>query len=213
MKTTGISFSLAMVRALIRQRSPKTQTRRLVRAAPQVHGSTWSWLCVKERRYVSGDTVQQFAIQLAKCCPYGARGDRLYVREPWRTEARYDHLRPTELPSNARIWFEADGEPRHCLAGRYRHARFMPQNVARIWLSITEVRAHRIQDILEREALEEGAKRVPTGDIAYSHDTDACNEVYPTAAASFKAIWGAINGPASWGENPWVFAITFRRIK
>lgn len=35
---------------------------------------------------------------------------------------------------------------------------------------------------------------------------------YPTAVAAYRALWESIHGAGSWSKNPWVFALTFRRL-
>jgi hypothetical protein len=34
-----------------------------------------------------------------------------------------------------------------------------------------------------------------------------------TACAAFRRLWESINGPGSWKANPFVWAITFKRVK
>ncbi len=86
MKERPILFSGAMVRALLRDVDPKTQTRRVVKPQPEVSEKgnlMGEWL----RRPLDGlilPRLQDIAIH----CPYGAVGDRLWVKESfWGCDA------------------------------------------------------------------------------------------------------------------------------
>lgn len=78
----------------------------------------------------------------------------------------------------------------------------MPRWASRIFLEVTEVRVERLQAISEEDACAEG---VP-----------ASNGAAPTgwARQNFADLWDEINGVrAPWASNPWVWAITFRRVQ
>ncbi|MBK8200408.1 MAG: hypothetical protein IPK75_18830 [Acidobacteria bacterium] len=85
--------------------------------------------------------------RIAERCPYGKPGDRLWVREAWRAPSLFDHLPPRDIPP--------------ATYSRYRHARFMPRWASRIDLEVTEVRAQRLQEISEEDAIAEGARFGP----------------------------------------------------
>ena len=100
-------------------------------------------------------------------CPYGAPGERLWVREAWKTGCKLDQFTSSEIkqryldagwkePVGAPLYYLADG---HWTAsgatmiarisgtgGRYRHPRFMPRWASRILLEITEVRVQRLRE-------------------------------------------------------------------
>jgi hypothetical protein len=143
-------------------------------------------------------------------CPFGKPGDCIWPREPWKTLAKYDGLKPSELP----LLSEDRYSPIEYLAGgtninggdsladlgRYRHARFMCRWMSRNLSEIVSVRAERLQDISERDALAEGM-------------------TFPTALAwggnpieAFHYIWYKINGADSWGRNPWVWRVEFKSL-
>lgn len=117
-----------------------------------------------------------------------------------------------QLEGNGRIW---------------KPAIHLPRWASRITLEVTEVRVQRLQEISEEDAKAEGV--APIGDVgcpcegddddpgphlpacAWSHiDIDPEAEPY---RAAFAVLWDAINGDrASWASNPWVWAISFRRV-
>jgi hypothetical protein len=155
----------------------KTQTRRLVRPQPwygsQVPGGPhYIWPPGSGRRFDGYD----IGPQLAPFCPYGGAGDRLWLREAWRTGVSLDKLNGTEIAQKALdadypkpwapIQYEADGvrdnwiEDVFGAPGRLRIARFMPRWASRIVLEIEEVRAERLHEISEEDAKAEGV-RIP----------------------------------------------------
>lgn len=206
MKERGIPFSAAMVRVVLDDR--KTQTRRTVKlpswtASVTVDkgGTIWGpgpYLKAHRAEPVPDDVGAMERMH----CPYGYPGDRLWVREAWRVEREHDALSGSDLDIDARwpeVFYECDDariEAREDL-GRYRHARFMPRWASRITLEITEVRAQRLQDISEADAYAEGF-RAAFGP-GFFHRT-------------FDSLWDGINGDGAWAANPWVWAITFKRI-
>jgi hypothetical protein len=127
-------------------------------------------------------------------------GDRLWVRETFAmNEAkagppvvyRADHGKAqsvfVERPHSAE-W--------DVVVTRWRPSIFMPRAASRILLEITDVRVQRLQEISDEDARAEGYDR--------SH-------AFPREW--FALLWERIHGPGSWHANPWVWAITFRRIQ
>jgi hypothetical protein len=77
----------------------------------------------------------------------------------------------------------------------------MPRWASRITLELTDVRVQRLQEISEEDAAAEGVEeRIPF---------QAERGLYKP---SFKKLWDCINGDGSWDANPWLWAITFKRI-
>lgn len=196
-----ILFSGPMVQALLA--GTKTQTRRVVKVTRRTE-----WL-------LRGDWADSFITnpgnKLLDECPYGTKGDRLWVKEAWAYRLDMDHLNGTELYDAGvrEAWYWADGPGRCCntgcngAAGRVRAARFMPRWASRITLEITEVRVQRLQEISEADAIAEGCRAVSM------HSLD-CDSIPPSR--EFAALWDSINGAGSWSSNPWVWAISFRRV-
>lgn len=92
---------------------------------------------------------------------------------------------------------KADCGPLHAaLVSKWKPSIFMPRNLSRITLEITNVRVERLQDISEADAISEGV--VPGGR-------------FPMCARGVYAdLWDSINGEGSWDKNPWVWVIEFR---
>ena len=208
-----ISFSGPMARALIA--GTKTQTRRLVRLPRGVDrrhftvSSTW----IDPNRGVEichwpGDD----AVVVRQRQPY-AVGDRLYVREHWRTVARLDDVAPRYIEPGTLISHEAnyESEPNDGCRGKLRLGMHMPRWPSRITLTVTDVRVERLQDISEADAQAEGLIRA-NGGLGWWHGFEADPPGYlphPLARGAYALLWNHLHGPGSWEANPWVAAYTF----
>lgn len=144
-----------------------------------------------------------------------ATGDRLWVREAWRTNAMWDHLSPRQLAEESEqygrvsVLFEAGGALPGSVAvkdaGRIRPSMHMPRWASRLTLLVTDVRVERLQDISEADAIAEG---VPDfSQIDASHAEASARLDWPRR--QYAALWNSINGPGAWDENPWVVAVSF----
>lgn len=149
-----IIFSAPMVRALLEGR--KTMTRRILKPQPNSEGL-----------FEDLDDAMR-ALQWT-------RGDRLWVREAWRTEARYDETRPIDLlhPEIAKDMgqrvplcsYEADyqQEPNDGCRGRLRPSIHMPRWASRLTLTVTAFKVERLQEISETDAQAEGMTFIDFG--------------------------------------------------
>src|SRR5690606_14406736 len=75
----------------------------------------------------------------------------------------------------------------------------------------TGVRAERLHEITEADAISEGVAANP-----YVMCDGTVDELMSISARdNFRALWDKINGKrpgCSWGDNPWVWAASFRRV-
>ena len=199
MKERPILFSGPMVRAILSGR--KTVTRRVIAAFPAGRGHVqpltagpWEW---------SPDGGFDLGV-VASVCPFGAPGDRLWVRETFAESVpgceeqggfsyRADHVDP-----------RGDG-PAHPMT--WRPSIFMPRAVSRIALDVVSVRAERLQDITDEEIAAEGVTMQALIVLGVPS--------FPWSAAPldlWRLGWNAINGKrAPWEANPWVWRVEFRR--
>ena len=198
MKERGILFSGEMVRALLS--GTKTQTRRLVKVRPgyQIFDDDeqpWPLWTPRAAELGGHDSEQP--------CPYGAVGDRLWVREAWRVSSFFDARPPRDIGAGTSCSYEATSPRAGTATGRYRHARFMPRWASRITLELTDVRVQRLTTISEEDARAEGVEPMTRG-------PDACAAFGFTLA--YARLWDVINGRGAWYANPWVWALTFKRV-
>lgn len=215
-KEHPIPFGTPMVRALLNDR--KTQTRRTVKKLlkhgpitefekSDTKGYDWHFRDKKMRWH---DMDNARVLQL---CPYGTPGDRLWVRETWqgykRTSYEYNEWEAAEtikdVTKNGYTSFEyaTDGKS---YPERWFPSIYMPRIASRILLEIINVKVERLTDISEEDAIAEGC--ISTAVVNEAGD-DYTGE-YPSEV--FRRLWQSINGPGSWGLNPWVWVIKFKRI-
>ncbi len=202
-----ILFSAPMIRALLA--GTKTQTRRALRVQPPAgtfQVSTWHHPDPRPHFFAWQELPHETAMiadDYAYPCPYGAPGDRLWVREAFNDD-------------RAEIVYRADGglPGEWCDAGsRWRPSIHMPRTASRITLEITGVRVERLQDISEADAAAEGLTTLSEGaDQTWAVDADPRSE-HQTARETYHWLWDAINGDGSWEANPWVWVVVFKRVE
>jgi hypothetical protein len=202
-----ILFSGEMVRAILDGR--KTQTRRVIRPQPGQDNR----IPFPGKKCV----INICDPRLSDMSPYGKPGDLLILKSSWATEKQYDHLPPSKLPKEARIWTLWQGDkPDWC--GRTRRARFVPKSLYNEFpkAMIKGIRVGRVQDISEADAKAEGVLPVnstPKGGF------DSCGgyglENGSSYVCGFELLWDSINAPRGfgWSENPYVWVIEFERVK
>lgn len=224
MKERGVIFNGEMVRAILHGR--KTQTRRPLKwkqtrfteIGEREDGSNWPW---------SEDA--EHACDFWHPCPFGAVGDRIWVRETWatlgnedgccvdwegklckgdeRSAARIYRASCEQRPGDYGLWSIPDDAywkphtKEHKFEGAWRPSIHMPRWASRILLEITNVRVERLQSIT-------------LGDI--------CKEVgcglYDFRPATYgfqvwEELWKSIYGAENWQANPWVWVISFERVE
>ncbi len=245
MKERPITFTVESSQAITEER--KTQTRRVLSTQPidviplkgDQAGRGWVALL-----HVDVDPSKNKGRQIR--CRYGFPGDRLWVREPWQVDAPRDGSWCDTIfygdPISPLTWIpERYRDPKHCLYRAtwngtapgaraedllWRNQMFMPRWASRTTLEITEVRAQRVQEITEADALAEGisrwckdgrlwkysmGRRHVSGELDF---IDRWTDMPKTAREAYAREWDRINGKrAPWSSNPWVWAITFKLIE
>lgn len=225
MKERPILFSAPMVRAILD--GSKTQTRRVMKKQPR-SGTDRVILLERPIRSMKEAPVLRAWFQeegantsTELTCPYGQPGDRLYVREAWRTtgdDGRADYLAPSALQPHP-VWYDADGAaPADQCAGKTRVSIHMPRWASRILLDIVSVRVERLQDISEDDANAEGVELerccLVSTDPCGAHLGGCCGQpktLEPIDA--YRKLWNDINGSDAWGANPWVWVVEFKRVQ
>jgi hypothetical protein len=197
MNERPILFSAPMVRAILA--GTKTQTRRVVKD-PEYY-SCLTGDCPHWDRALC-------AAAFATDCPYGAPGERLWVRENgWQRPERTPRMMREGADTWKPYYFDADitaqdHEQFKEWAFKRRPSIHMPRRFCRLVLEVTGVRVERLQDVTEEDARAEGAEPIAAGQDAAG--------ILKTHRTGFVRLWQTING--TWLENPWVWVISFRRF-
>jgi len=216
-----IPFSAPMVRALLDGR--KTQTRRICKPANNAHLCHVVPLDVPPQPGWFGDEegeVQFFSGY--------APGDRLYVREEYYQFGSWAAVDGALTKGGQQKW-AFDGAkpmvtfepPADFLVSRSktfpgiprwykRLGRFMPRNLSRMTLTITDVRVERLQDCSEADAWAEGVcLKGPVDCDASTLTVPGTGIIGNHAVAVYASLWNSINGKGAWEANPWVVAVSF----
>ncbi len=193
-------FNGEMVRALLDGR--KTQTRRPIKwrqtrateIAEREDGSKWPWS-------EDADNVCDYWHP----CPFGAVGDRIWVREAFRVHSRATDVATLVYKASVRnSWTEQTHRVpvsvcnKPATPEKWTPSLHMPRWASRILLEITDVRVELLNSISKEDSLAEG--------ITDWHGVG-------TQVDNFSRLWQSIYGEESWNANPWVWVIKFKRVE
>ncbi len=195
MKETGFVAYQHEVKAILEGR--QTMFWRVIKPQPVfVNSGGRVWTYEWKGQYVS------LRKGLPELCPYGQVGDRLWVREAYRTML----WTPGEVTF---VRYTADDEWRQVRTDYDAHVQIptghpsihMPRWASRITLEITGVKVERIQDISLADIAAEGTP--------YNEPHDG-----PVDAVDFAYLWGSINAKRGygWDANPLVWVPSVRRV-
>lgn len=212
----------AMVRATLA--GTKSQTRRVMKRQPE-HPIIIAGDPHTMRYQPEGGEALTLA-SLLRHCPHGQLGDRLYVRETFQGplfpgEKMDDYLRDSAPFENPEFCvYAADGgsapefqdaDDNFCC--RWRPSIHMPRWASRIMLEITSVRIERLQDISDADIEAEGIDMVALTEAQERYDVvakDGNASGRPTLRSAWRDLWESTGG--DWDTNPWLWAISFKRV-
>ena len=145
-------------------------------------------------------------------CPHNQPGDICYLREPlvningWAFYA--DDEQAVSTPTGAMPWKWQVNK----LSQLY-----LPRYAASTFVVIEAVRAQRLQDITEADAIADGVGagfQMNAGwpDYLSINKSGVCERTFDTAKHSFQSLWDSINSERGypWTNNDWVWAYTFK---
>lgn len=214
MKERGMIFNGEMVRAILDGR--KTQTRRIMKIQPSdgFHPTHNGYdLDLNARWYTPGVVDKNGYLQPAKkdvfgvadenegyTCPFGAVGDRIWVRETWAEAgagAPDLKLYRANYPEHVPTHYE-NVPPASDI--RWTPSIHMPRWASRLTLEITGVRVERLASVSDEDAGKEG---YPANPAPYGGTMDKW--------LWFRGLWDSIYPDQSFRHNPWVWVIEFKR--
>ena len=189
-----IIFSTPMVQAILDGR--KTQTRGVVKINGQPISSPEERLELTEDGLIYHSVNSMSGYYKLSYQP----GDILWVRETWATVSSGI----IEYKATYRDPYTGSTEIDHI--GKkitWRPSIHMPREAARIFLRVTNVKAERLQDITDEDAIAEGMSQILVDGV-----------VFISAKGDFHVFWDALNIKRGygWDTNPWVWVIEFERI-
>ena len=221
MKERPIIMGADSVRAILD--GLKTQTRRVVNSRIFIEIDNGNDPPIFQDSPNFGEALMKYGRY-----PYGYIGDRLWVRETWAEATPY--------PSSA--VYKATYEYPQDFTHDWKSPIYMPRWASRIILEITDIRVERVQDITEEDALEEGIMSNEEYEARASEDnlfpcprckgyqvhetfgydygiTEVDCTYCDTPKKRYRIVWDSLNAKRgySWESNPWVWVISFKRIK
>lgn len=208
-------FNGEMVRAILDGR--KTQTRRIMKIQPSdgfrpTHNGYD--LDLNAHWYTPGVVDKNGYLQPAKkdvfgvadenegyTCPFGAVGDRIWVRETWAEAgagAPDLKLYRANYPDHVPTHYE-NVPPASDI--RWTPSIHMPRWASRLTLEITGVRVERLASVSDEDAGKEG---YPANPAPYGGTMDKW--------LWFRGLWDSIYPDQSFRHNPWVWVIEFKVV-
>lgn len=169
---------------------------------------------------------------------YGPPGTTLPIVTTWAIAREWDTLQPCIMDpevvtADHPIWFN-DGSEKPDWAGKSRPAMFFPKSLYHLarQARVIDVKAERVMQISEADAIAEGAQRNDAPDEEwdgtyltqrYINGIEGSQDDEPHGSAKewYREIWDSINaergkgenkGCYAWNKNPWVFATTFELV-
>ncbi|HBY7487067.1 TPA: hypothetical protein MI658_06200 [Klebsiella pneumoniae] len=237
MKERGMIFNGEMTRAILDGR--KTQTRRVMKVQPESNQLGLLLITDSTKRsdigkyhWAESNATGNHVRSKLFSCPFGAVGDRIWVREAYRFPASLDDVSPTGVGEMAVAtgyrkpwaptfyeftgtfsdgWKGFETPPKVSDAGKLRPSIHMPRWASRILLEITDVRVERLNSIHDVDAMREGIQNLTTCSHADFGIPGVVNAQHPVRA--FQLLWESIYGADSWRANPWVWVIEFKRVE
>lgn len=183
----GILFKPEMIKAILEGR--KTVTRRIITPQPKQDlikhiNSKW---------WISGLTEDSYEkVHIPRYLP----GEVVYIKEAIEIRDRlifYPDRTTRKMPANV------------CEYAQAYHKMFMPAWAARYFIQIEDVRAERLQEITEEEAIKEGIHQ-------YTFAKGALWKEPPDVRWAYIKLWDTINKPPhDWAANPWVWVYAFQK--
>lgn len=229
MRERPILFNADMVRAVLDGR--KTQTRRIIQSAAKnmqasghkvieyrEPGDKWYGEHVFSMCNQSGTWCDYTKEQFLAKCPFGAVGDRVWLRETFRVHSRATDVatlvyKASEQQSwtqqTHRVPIEKCNKP--AVVDKWTPSIHMPRWASRITLEITGVRVERMFDISEADARAEGVEQLRGG--FWRHYQPGWTQHQLSARGSFVTLWKSIYGEEGWQANPWVWVVDFKRVE
>lgn len=201
----GIPFQPWKVQAIIENPDKEWQTRR-IGGLKEINKVPDAWQLVnfdqdkchalfryKYNREVEEEVKSRYPV-----------GEIVYIEEAWATENQFNHLKPSEIPHTAQIFYTNDSYDPFTM-GKVRSPLFLPTWTARSFIQITGVGIGRLQGISWQDCLKEGV--IEEQDTFYPFNNKQVGYSVPQGA--FAYLWDSINPKHPWVKNEWVFIFSF----
>lgn len=221
----GMIMGAENVRAILEGR--KTRHSFPVKPQPQEHSEVeigmWSPTGIDRhgmaypKPEVWGMSFESFGFGHIGVCPRYKVGETVYVKEGWKIAEN------VTIDGVAPVLYELETPPKVMeYIKNWKSPFSMPEWASRIHLEITGIKAQRVQDITEEEAMAEGIEKpieercmLAYRDYSIKEEDNEGYNWFRTAKESYASLWDSINAKKGfpWGVSPWVFAYTFKVVE
>jgi len=207
----GILYTPENIKAIVELR--KTQTRRIEAALRLINESPNDWR-LDNTLDLDGKRIFNFVNrdgELRRVCPRYQVGETVYIKEAWAIARWLPYEVVDIIFRDGRLkldipWDAWCSENQHKDAWEnWRSPRFLREKFARYFIVILDVKAQRLQEIMEEDAEADGASWMGAGD-GENYDVHSAREC-------FANLWDSINPKYPFESNPWVFAYTFKLLQ
>lgn len=209
-KFIGLMFQTPLMEAHIAGR--KNQTRRgrgldKINENPdeweifhQLHNGTWiGWAKSPNPAPSQEMTNKLYPNGNGFKCPYGQVGDILYFKEKhlWQESPYRGYKYAVEYSQGIQD------------TQKWQSSMLMPARACRMWGKITGVEVHRLHDISQEDAINEGIERNNDFETleVYKHYT--LNDLWVEPTTSYLSLFKSINGKELTSRNPWLWVIRY----
>ncbi len=166
---------------------------------------------------VWGMSFESFGFGHIGVCPRYKVGEIVYVKETWKVAEN------VTVNSVAPVLYKAECNS-FALANidNWKSPFSMPELASRIHLEITGIKAQRVQDITEEEAMAEGIEKpieercmLVYRDYSIKEEDNEGYNWFSTAKDSYSSLWDSINAKKGlpWESNPWVWVVSFKVVQ
>ncbi len=206
----------------------KTQTKRIIKPQPPKQ-----WNMCDPIKNDNGDILTFCFYDSSDKNDYGYKdakfqvGDRAYLAEGYQVDYQSGvctrTIRGKYLVDSSKFSCDLNGHEWDLWKARkfpYRPTpgRFMYKSLARTFMTITEVRVERLQDISEEDCEAEGIfneSGLHLSRCSYTmfHPDQPCDCGDSTPQEEFAKLWDSIHGDGAWDLNPWVFVYKWGEVE
>jgi hypothetical protein len=213
----GILFKPDMIKAIVEGR--KTVTRRIIKPQPIIsqneNGYSFNWQMSPGMVYVCANapSLSDLMQAMKNKSRYHA-GEIIYIKEVWRIInpiGKYLHnpydfgIEYLSCNHEEQWWTDNGNIMTYPINEKLRSPLFLPEKFARYFTQIVDVRAERLNQLDDAEAIKEGVTVLGRPEL---NDLSRGKFRY-----AYVGLWNSINPDYPFSNNPWVWRYEFKLVE
>ena len=135
-------------------------------------------------------------------------GDTVYIKEAWQSLGNKENI-VYKMDGESKLIWDINGKHGEEIVRKWRSPLFMPEWAARHFIKITGVRAERVQEITEDDAIKEGI----TDDycmVPHCEEDERIGRYDICYVDAYRRLWDSINPSYPFESNPWDFRYEYK---